>query len=345
MNVTSVGRELLYPLKEMATILAMIFFWLLFGLAQYARLIGIVLLIVLMPAYLRYLLLLLEARANGRSAPVPDIAMFNPFDNFWSLAPFVLIAIAIWAGILLEPYVSVFGVMIIGIALMAIAPASLAVLAVTHSPAESFSPVAITRMISACGAEYFVVPVTQIAISFFFAALLIAGTPLFLIDLGTSYQILLLFTMTGAVLHTNNVAVQVEIPAASEPTAGDIAKDLDNERHKVVNHAYGFISRGNREGGFAHIHQWLTKEAARDEAYEWFFREMLKWETSEPALFFAQEFLGHLLRWRMDNEALKLISRCLHENARWRPRREDRAEVHELAERHGREDLLTQMKN
>ena len=244
----------------------------LFGLAQNSGLLGIVLMVVLMPAYLRYLLYLLEAGANNRSAPVPvpDMAMFNPADNFWSLAPVVLIAIAIWAGILLVPIISLLGVMLIGVALMVVVPASMAVLAITHSPAESLNPAAILRMVRACGAAYFAVPIVLIAMSCVFAGLYMAGVPLFLIDLATSYQIVLLFTMTGAVLHTNKVAVLVDIPDPVEPTTDDLARDLDHERQKVVNHAYGFISRDNREGGFAHIRQWLENEAVVEEAYQWF---------------------------------------------------------------------------
>lgn len=345
MIATEVRRELLYPLTDMAIIFAMVFFWLLFGLAQNAGLLGIVLMIILMPAYLRYLLYLLEARANNRSAPVPDMAMFNPADNFWSLAPVVLIAIAIWAGILLVPIISLLGVMLIGVALMVIVPASMAVLAITHSPAESLNPAAILRMVRACGAAYFAVPVVLIAMSCVFAGLYMAGVPLFLIDLATSYQIVLLFTMTGAVLYANKVAVLVDIPDPVEPTTDDLARDLDHERQKVANHAYGFISRGNRQGGFAHIRQWLENEAVVEEAYQWFFHEMLKWESADPALFFAQDYLALLLKRKKDDEALKLIARCLHENARWRPRQEDRDDVNELAARHGRDDLITQMKN
>ena len=91
--------------------------------------------------------------------------------------------------------------------------------------------------------------------------------------------------------------------------------------------------------------QALENEALVEEAYQWFFHEMLKWESADPALFFAQEYLGRLLEWQMDNEALKLIARCLHENARWRPLPEDRDEVHDLVARHGRQDLITQSKN
>jgi len=345
MKATEVGRELLYPVTDMAIIFAMIFFWLLFGLAQNAGLFGFALLFLAAPAYIRYLLYLLEARANNRSAPVPDLAMFNPAANFWSLTPLILIAVAIWAGILLVPLITLFGVMMIGIALMVVVPASMAILAITHSPVESLNPGATMRMVRACGAAYFIVPTVLIAMSGLFAALYVAGMPLFLIDLVTSYQIVLLFTMTGAVLHTNNVAMQVDIEDPLEPKADDLARDLNNERQKVANHAYGFISRGNREGGFAHIRQWLENEQAIEEAYPWFFHEMLKWESKDPALFFAQEYLGQLLSWQMETEALKLIARCLHENARWRPLPEDRDEVHELAVRHGRQDLITQLKN
>jgi hypothetical protein len=345
MKATDIGRELLYPLTNMAIAIAMIFFWLLFGLAQNARLFGIALLFLTLPAYLRFLLYLLEARANGKSAPVPAIEMFNPADNLWTLTPMIHIAVASWAGILLAKMISPLGAMLFAAAFLVIVPASMAVLAVTHSPAESLNPSAIVRMVRACGTPYFVVPIVLLAMSCLFVLLYLAGVPLILVDLGTSYQIVLLFSMTGAVLHANNVAMQVEIPEPVEPTAEELAQDLNMERRKIANHAYGFISRGNRQGGFAHIRQWLERETAVEEAHQWFFHEMLKWEDKDPALFYAQDYLGSLLRWQMENEALKLIARCLHENPRWRPLPGDRDEVNELALRHGREDFITLLKN
>ena len=343
MKIADFARELLYPLTDMAIVLAMLFYWILFGLAQNAGLFGIALFFLTLPAYLRYLLYLLEARANGKSAPVPEITMFNPADNFWSLTPLILIAVGIWAGILLVSYIALFGVMLIGVAILVVVPASMGVLAVTHSPAGSLNPVAMVQLIRVCGAGYFVVPATQIAMSGLFVAAYQAGVPLFLIDLGTSYQIVLLFTMTGAVLFANDVAIQVDIEDPLEPTADKLAEDLNQERQRVANHAYGFISRGNRDGGFAHIRQWLEQETYRDEAYQWFFQEMLKWESRVPALFFAQGYLRQLLIWNMDREALKLISRCLHEDPQWLPKQEDRAGVRELLVQHGREDLLANL--
>ena len=165
-------------------------------------------------------------------------------------------------------------------------------------------------------------------------------TPFLVLDTVSNFAFVLLFTLTGAVLRANDVIREVDIELPPEQTVAQLAEDLVSERQRVANHAYGFISRGNRAGGFAHIRQWLEQETHRDEAYQWFFQQMLTWENTVPALFFAHEFLNLLLKWNMDREALKLIARCLHEDPRWRLGQEGRDAVQELLQRHGREDLV-----
>ncbi len=317
----------------------MLFYWSLFGLAYFASFLGIPLLFLTLPAYLRFLLYLLEARANGRPAPVPAIEMFNPADNLWTLTPLVHLAVGIWAGILLVSSNSITGVIIASMVILIAFPASMAVLAVTHSPTSSVNPVNIANMIRACGTAYGLVPVVLAILSTALFMLYLSGVSLFLVNLGASYAIVLLFSLTGAVLQSKNIAVQVEIEDPLEPDAAELAQGLLTERRKIANHAYGFISRGNRRGGFEHIRQWLEKETAPDEAWRWFFEEMLKWEDKDPALLFAQEYLDQLLEWHWDKEAIKLIARCLHENERWRPHDSNRDQVIELLQRQRRDDL------
>ena len=337
-------REIVYPLTDVAIILAMLFFWMLFGLAQRAGLIGLWLLIIIAPAYVRYLLYLLEARANDRSPPVPDISMFNPVDNLWTLTPLILLSILMWANILFANTGQMWVAMLLSFAIFLIAPSMLAILAVTHSPPESLNPAAIWRMIRVCGAGYFLVPAIIVLVSILLVVFGLFGLPPLLIDLGKSYQVVLLFTLTGAVLHANNVAVQIDIELPLEKSADEITGDLEKERQKVANHAYGFVSRNNRAGGLAHINQWIEKETDADAAYAWFFREMLIWENSSAALFFAQEYLSRLIHDEQEVAALKLAARCVHEDPRWKPRLEDRDLFLELAQRHGREDLIRQLK-
>lgn len=345
-------RELVYPLTDMAIIVAMLFFWMMFTIAKLGAamipVIGAVLALFLLafvaPAYFRYLLNLLEARANGKQAPVPTAEMFGFAGNMWTLTPLVLVAFLIWGGIAISGY-GIMWSMLYGSAILILMPASVAILAITHSPVESLNPVAIFRMIHVCGPSYFLVPVLVVSMSFALGWLGSIGVPTFLIELSTSYQAVLVFTLTGGVLAAKGVAFDLRIDPPLEQNEEEIADDLEKERQKVASHAYGFISRGNREGGFAHIMDWIQKEPDVHEASAWFFNTMMKWESKGPALFYAQTYIAHLLHHDENIKALKLVSVCLHENPRWKPKAEDRQHVLELAEKYHRDDLLASLRN
>jgi len=337
-------RELLYPLTDMAIIMAMLFFWVAFAIAQAGGLLGLWLLILLTPAYFRYLLYLLEARASGNEAPVPTAEMFDPAENFWSLTPLILVALVIWGGIAIADFGWAWS-LVYGIAILFVMPASMAILAVTHSPLESLNPAAIVRMFRVCGSDYFLVPAAVVGITLFLATLGQLGLPLFFVDLGTSYQSVLVFTLTGAILRAKGVSFELKLEDAVERSEEEIAGDLEKEREKVASHAYGFISRGNREGGFAHIMDWIQNEPDVHEASAWFFSKMMKWEVKDPALFYAQIYIAHLLHHNEEAKVLKLVSICLHENPTWKPKAEDRQHVIEIAEKFQRDDLLASLRN
>jgi hypothetical protein len=337
-------REIAYPLTDMAIIMAMLFFWIVFAIGKAAGLLGIWLLVLVSPAYFRYLLYLLEARANGMDPPVPTAEMFDPAENFWSLTPLFLIALLIWGGIAISSF-GFIPMLAYGIAMLLVIPASLAILAITHSPLESLNPLAIARMIRVCGPAYFTVPTAISGTGFLLLMLTQSGVPLFLVDLGTSYQAVLLFTLTGSILHAKDIGFELKLDDPVERSENAIAGDLEKAREKVATHAYGFISRGNRDGGFAHIMDWIQQEVDVHAASAWFFKRMMTWESKDPALFYAQMYLAHLLHHDDEAKALKLVSVCLHENPRWKPKIEDRQNVLELAEKYRRNDLLESLRN
>jgi len=345
MKLSEILREIVYPLTNLTIVFAMLFFWLLFLLVAKAGLIGIWLLVLLAPAYIRYLLALLEERANGRPAPVPSVEMFAPVDSLWTLTPLILLALLIWSGIWLEGTQYAWAAKIFGLLILVIAPASLGILAITHSPDESLNPMAIARMLRVCGADYLMVLAIIIGITGILYLLAANGTPFFLIDLGTSYQTVLLFTLTGALLHSRDLAVDLHIEATGVVGKDKIARDLEKNRQQVANHAYGFISRGNRDGGFAHIFDWFKKESDVHAASAWFFGEMMKWESKDAALFYAQTYLSHLLHHEQESQALKLLSTCLHANPLWKPAAADRQHAIELATKFQRHDLLESLRN
>lgn len=98
---------------------------------------------------------------------------------------------------------------------------------------------------------------------------------------------------------------------------------LDSERKAVLNHAYGFISRGNRAGGIRHIESYLESEASHPAAGIWFFNAMRDWEHPDAALAFGRELIGRLLRAGHMEEARKILLQCKTLDERFLPRPED----------------------
>jgi len=352
MKPAEIVKEMLYPFSQMAILLAALFFWLIFSVVKIslavvpiAGLIGAAIIATwALPAIFRYLLFVLEARANNNQVPALDAELFGLADKLWSLAPLILVAVLIWGGVTLSTYGAMPVAFYYAIVLFLL-PASIAILAITQSPLESLNPRAIFRMVRVCGPAYMIIPIIFVAFSFGTQTLFRVGLPQLLLEWLVIYEVVLLFTFTGAVLHAKEVPSEVEIESPTEASADEIAGDLDAARAKVASHAYGFISRGNREGGFAHILDWIRQEPDASAASEWFFAAMMKWEAKEPALFFAQTYFSHLIHQDEDMRALKLISTCVHVDPTWRPKVEDRPHALELARKYQRDDLLPNLRN
>jgi len=353
MKPGDLAREIVYPLTDMAIILTIAFFWILFAIVKLGMavlgpviggLLGLFLVMFAAPGFLRYLLYLLEARITRKEAPAFDAELFGMSNNLWSMTPLIVISLLVWGEITLAGSGAAW-LVAYAFAVALLLPASLAILAVTHSPLESLNPLAIFRMIRLGGWSYILIPVVIVALVFVVTWLSSVGLPSLLLELATFWLLVLTFTLTGGVLAAKGVAVELRIEAPLEAGEEKIAGDLEKEREKIANHAYGFISRGNREGGFKHIRQWIESEANTDEAVSWFFNQMMKWEAKDAALFFGQECFAHFLHHEQDVPALKLMSSCLHENSRWKPRAEDRQHALDLAGRYGREDLVSLLRN
>ena len=351
MKPTDFMLELLYPWRNLTVVLAILTFGFLFTVSilimqsgPVATVVGSILALFLLVAMIRYGMSVLDARANGRDPAVAEIGIFSFFDTLWTMFPIALLFPVSWIGVYLDAEVGgAVALLFVGI-FLALFPASLAILAITHSPLESVNPAAILRMIRECGQTYPAVPATMIVVFTLSTLLSQAGVPLLLDVFLDMYTVFLLFTLTGAMAAHAGVAVKIDVGAPLERSASEVRSATDADREKVASHAYGFISRGNREGGFKHIRDWIQRDPDPDEAVGWFFNAMMKWESTDAALFFAQDCFSHYLSHDMDAEALKLLASCIHENPRWRPKAEDRDHAIELAERYGREDLLKSLR-
>lgn len=334
------AREIVYPLTSGATLVPMIVSWLLFSIALFFGLFGLFMFAVTLVPFMGYLMRLLEARAQNKRAPAFDAELMALLGNGWAIFPLLIVVLFGWLQFLVAVNVSVAATYLLAISVGVLFPASLGVLSITRAPLQGLNPFAIANFIRASGLDYALLIATLALVSaglYFFGR---SGASPFLLKLGVVYGVFLLYSLTGAVVGAHRFTDDVHIPAALPATASQSREVLLGERQGVVSHAYGFVSRGNRAGGLQHIQSHIDGEYDQDEACQWFFNEMLKWENSDAALFFGQSYLHRLLLQQNESAALKLLWQCFHANEQFRPATEDRDDAIEIAKRHGRDDLI-----
>lgn len=337
MKLNKLGKAIIYPLADVGVLMALIVFALLVALAGRAGMFGLWLLVLIVPAVFRYQIVLLEARARGRDPRTPGPEFFSLTDNSWSLFP-VVIVFAIAA-------LSYFVLALAGVVIMlafiaavgAVYPAVLGVLAITHSPLQSVNPINLMRFIDRCGHSYWIAPFYLLLIT-----ILMPFMSIFSGVLSHFVEMFLLFSLhsvIGSLIEPYGLMDDVRIPDDVEPDSVQVRADLDKQRGGILGHAYGLISRGNRDGGFKHITDWISEDPEPAAAWAWFFDRMLTWEQKQHALFFAQHYIHDMLRHGEEIPSLKVIMRCRLIDERFKPFAADLPAAIGVAERHGNSEL------
>ncbi len=343
--------EATYPLRHSAPFAAILSFGLLSGIALQAAEFAItsgywpalgfafVVSLIILPATVRYPLLLIEARAQGVDPAVPGPEILSWLSDWWSLFPLVHIAKWIALAWFAGDVAGETGVVVIIIVSLVLNPAELAVLAVTRSPLDSLNPLTLYRLIARIGASYLAVPAALLLL--IGVELIIPSLPLWLGVLIGYFACSGFYAVVGGMVRPFELFDEVQL-ATVEPTVEKKILDLVKSRTEVLNHAYGLASRGNFPGALDHISGWLeTDEPYPGDGWPWFFDAMLKWEDSFPALKLAQRYLDVLLAAGEDRAAAKLMLRCRHLSDQFRPSTASKDRALEAAQTFGNPELET----
>ena len=342
MKPANIVNAILYPVTQSSVIIPVLVLWLLMSFARWGGVLGLFLMFLVIPAVFRFQMILLEARANGREPATPDVDFFRWFGNAWTLFPVPLVLIAGWGITAAWANFGSAAAILALFAAGALLPASFAVLAITHSPMQSLNPIAIGRLLRECADTFWIAPVYMVVAGWLM--LQAESLPTMLANLVTMLLISSVFSVIGSLIEPYGLMEDVSIPDSLQPDEDAIAGDLEKARIEVLTHAYGFVSRGNREGGFKHITDWIAKDPDVVTAWAWFFDRMMAWEQNEHALFFAQHYIHDMLRHGEKIPALKLIMRCRLVNEQFRPLREDMPAAIAAAESSGNIELATVLK-
>jgi hypothetical protein len=315
-TATEVLREFTFPARNVTVMLSALFIFLMLEFAIFGGLLGLFLLFLMLPSLFHYLMRLLDARSRGMEPGPLEAEDLMWYHAAWRLFMIVHLVVVVYALYIFASLYKLPGLLVTGILLAAVLPASLAVLAITRSPLQSLDPRAVGGLIGRTGMSYWILPGYLLLGGFLIQWLGASQWPGLVVDFIAFYLALVFFSLTGAVVQPYNLHAEVDIHAPVEPDVEVIEERLLKERTNVLNHAYGFISRDNRKGGFSHIESWLREDPDPESAWAWFFDQMLRWENKHPALLFGQSYVSQLLQHGDGAAAVKIILRCrLHDEA------------------------------
>lgn len=342
MKPSSLLKAMFLPVIEPAVLFPLMMFWILLCIGTSGSVIGLLVLILTLPPVFRYQMIILEASAKGETPGAFDAEFFNWSGNLWSLFPLPVAIALTYFGFSAEKSFGSGGVVAVLAVAGAFVPANMAVLAITHSPLQSLNPVAIGRLLKATADSFWIASVYLFLVCW--AAVQAEQLP----NLASNFiQLLVLFSfaaVTGTLIEPYGLIDDVSIPDAVEANDDEIAGKLESARAEVLAHAYGFVSRENREGGFKHITDWIEKETDTVGAWAWFFDRMMRWEQKQHALFFAQQYIHDMLRHGENVPALKVIMRCRLIDEQFHPLREDLPAAIKAAESTGNIELAAVLK-
>lgn len=335
-------RAALLPLTEFAVLLPLLMFALLAALGIYGGLIGLFLLVLLLPPIFRFQMLVLEATAKGVRPEPLDAENFSFAGSGWALFPLPLVILFIWLAFVVGQRYGGGAQALFMVTVACLLPAMLAVLAITRSPLQSINPVAIGRLLRTCAGSFWVAPVYLFVTVWLCLQLDALPLPVeIFIQLVLSFSF---FAVTGALIAPYGLMDDVYIPDAVEPDASEISGDIEKNRVAVLGHAYGFISRDNRKGGFNHIIDAIGKDPDPAAAWAWYFNKMLGWENQQHALFFAQHYVHDALRHGERVAAVKAIMRSRLIDEHFRPFPDDLPAAIKAAEDSANQELAAVLK-
>jgi hypothetical protein len=339
MKTAEILREFAYPVRNVTVLLSAAFIFLMLEFAAFGSLLGLFLAFLILPSLFHYLMRILDARARGQQPGPLEADDLLWFHRAWSLFIIVHLAVALYAIYIFGSLYGWPGMLVTTVVLAAILPASLAVLAVTRSPLESLKPQAIGGLIGRVGGDYWILPTYILVAGFAVTRAAGAGLPSFFVEMTAFYLVLVFVSMTGAIVQGHELHEEVTIYEPVEKQQDAVDAELLKERTSVLNHAYGFISRDNRAGGFRHIENWLQQDPDPASAWGWFFEQMMRWENKYPALLFGQSYLRQLLNDGDDGAAVKVMMRCRLEDPDFLPLADDLGAAIEAAERRQNQEL------
>ncbi len=325
MQVSVFRRYLTIPL-QMAPLLFVIVFSLLWALALQAGLLGIPLAVLLFQGVVRYSFAVADATCRGSAElPTLTIEMMNPVGEMRSLVVLTIVVAAFFAtgaGVYwMGPVLAV----LTGLVVLTLLIAIIAVQVATGSLLQAFDPRRWAGLIWRLGADYAVV--VACAVALYLSGLWLAhwqALP-FVVRLAPLLLAwLAIFALIGGMLYERRQDIGLEDADEPEPQETDHSKADRLAHEHLLDRIYAEWRNGAHSNAWHTICAHLAANADADDELHWLYERVAAWPdprmAGRLADRLAQEIVGRQLAARGYAEALRVTIRRLQVNADFRPR-------------------------
>lgn len=329
-----------------------------FALALSAGLFGLWLGVLLLLSLWRYGYAVLRYAAQGRPEfPGPGIETCNPFGEGVLVAHLLLFpGLLAWAA-----FVSAMAergtvwVWLLAVLLVAVFPASAAIVAISRNLLESLNPSRWAHVVKTFGSDYFAVVAGFVFIAFLSARAWSQGVnagssgDLALGCFGGVWLLLASFAYIGATLRRHRD--RFDIPGGWESREArrerQRLEDRESQWQDTVDRAHGYLRSGKTEEGYAALREIVSGAGSGSEAltaHQWLFETLWAWQDKSPALAIGRKLIPKLLEHDASMDALDVFRRCRRHDPDYRVDYEATAQLLRQAEAVGQTGLAGELR-
>lgn len=332
-------------LANTTVILTAIIYGFLLRIAVAAGLFGILLRILVTVSLCRYAYGVLRHVASGwQNFPPPDIESLNLVGGLGAILHPVLFAVALYF-LGTTPFIEGPVRWILLFMVLAIFPASMAIMAMTRNVGAALSPMALTGLVRDLGSDY----AKLLGVSVLLGALLVATGVLaarswffgVFGDMLAVWTVLALCLVTGAALRARRAIFDL-VEALDDADVRE-TKRRHADWQKTLDIAYGSVRSGLAKQGYRTIKELIATEGESLEIYQWTFNGMLAWDEQEHAALLGERFARRLWEEGRKVDAIELAQRCRQLSPKFAPPAAFTAELVEYARSIGRHRLADEL--
>jgi hypothetical protein len=243
--------------------------------------------------------------------PPPGIETMNPFGEFA-----VIFHSLLFASLLLllatTPFIDGTLRWLLLVAVLAVFPASAAVMAMTTNLGASLSPVSVGTVMRELGSDYW----KQLGVRVTLGALMLFATWLATVswflgvfgEMLSVWTVLALFLATGAALRAHRA--DFDLLEGLDDADERAERQRQGEWQKTLDRAYASIRSRLPAQGYRTIKELLASEGESLAVYQWTFNGMLEWDEPMHAAQLGEKFAAKLWEAGRQVDALELVQRC-----------------------------------